>query len=116
MGLAPEDYEGELKAIDQSLNKLVKLGDLSSAKVRLKSAQEVGKVIPRVFEEVEAIGEDYGIFVASEMCDLGARFHFMQIKPDEEIELHLRLPPKILEEFRKKLSDLEVVKTQKRSE
>ena len=48
---------------------------------------------------IEQIGEDYGIIVASEMCDLGARLRFPAFMPEEPIDLHLRLPEKYLALF-----------------
>lgn len=106
----PSMHEDALKGIETALNSLVKLGELHSKKIRLKAPKEIGdELTQKLFASVEPLSELYGVFVASEMCGLGARLYFILIKTDEEVELHLRLPEKELKKFESALVKLGVV-------
>ncbi|MDB4562487.1 hypothetical protein N9113_02600 [Akkermansiaceae bacterium] len=103
-------HEDDLKVIGKSLDALVKLRELKSKRIQLKPAKEIGEEkLQKLFSNVEAVGLTYGIFMAREMCDLGARLSFFTIAEDQQLKLHLRLPEKEMKEFEAALFKLGVV-------
>lgn len=112
----PSMHEDDLKVIVESLDTLVKMGELKSKKVILKQTSEIGDLFSQIFTEVEKLGLTYGIFVAREMCDLGARLEFSIISTKEQIELHLRMPEKALVKFEAALLKLGVIAEKNKSE
>ncbi|MFC4994688.1 hypothetical protein [Rubritalea tangerina] len=104
----PSLYDADLKTINSTLNKMVSSKELSSRRIKLKPIDEVGdKLYQNLQEEVYKLAGKYGFYVASEMCDLGARLRFTIIETDKPLELHLRLPKSELDTF---VSRLEVLK------
>jgi len=99
---APEisKHRQAIESIENTLNLLVELGALREKKIIIKAPKEVGDdSFQKVLTSVKPISEDYGIFVASEMCGIGARLYFTVIKSVEPVELHVRLPEKELKVF-----------------
>ncbi|MDB4387540.1 hypothetical protein N9Z15_04975 [Akkermansiaceae bacterium] len=105
----PSMHEDDLKVIVDSLDTLVKIGELKSKKITLKQTEKVGDMFSEIWSEVEKLGLTYGIFMAREMCDLGARRSFSIITAEEQIVLHLRMPEKALVKFETSLLKLNVV-------
>jgi hypothetical protein len=96
----PSTYEKQLKGISDALNELVAAEELISMHITIKSpADAEQEELKAVADLIQQIGQDYGIFVTSEMCDFGARLRFMSMMPDKPIDLHLRLPAKDLKTF-----------------
>ena len=106
----PESHEDALRDIEKTLNLLVKLGELQEKKIHLKAPQELeNESLQKIIASIEPLSKVYGVFVASEMCGLGARLYFQMVKTDEQVELHLRLPEKELRDFEETLSKLGVI-------
>lgn len=103
----PSMHEEQLQAVNEALDDLVAAKELVSKRVTIISPvgakDEDMKAIAGV---IQLLGEEYGIFVASEMCDLGARLKFMVMMPDQPLELNLRLPDKYLKIFIDKASPI----------
>ena len=106
----PSMHEEALRDIENALNLLVKLGELHEKKITLKTPDEIGdESTQKIFESIEPLSKTYGVFVASEMCGLGAHLYFTTIKTDEQVELHLRLPQNELKTFENALFKLGVL-------
>lgn len=106
-GLDFSTYEEDLKGIDKALEELVAAGELESKTVLLNVDGETGlNKIDELIPTIGQIGSKYGFFVASEMCDLGAKLRFMTFDQDQPIKLHLRLPREELELMTKRLKEL----------
>lgn len=96
----PSIYEEQLKKVGDALDELVAAKELVSKRVTIQSpADAEQKELKAVADVIQLIGQEYGIFVASEMCDLGARLRFMIMMPDKPLDLHLRLPAQDLKTF-----------------
>lgn len=106
-GLDYSAFEVDLKGVDEALDELVAAGELESKTMQLRSAGELGE---EKFESLSAIVEDvasrYGFFVATEMCDLGARMRFMTVESDQTLRLHLRLPKGELDRVVERIAEL----------
>ncbi|MGD9420266.1 MAG: hypothetical protein Q7R22_015120 [Verrucomicrobiota bacterium JB025] len=110
----PSTHKVALKGIDEALDDLVAAGELVSTRIKIDPPSEANEEsYEGLFGVVERLSMEFGFFVAAEMCDLGARLRFIGIMPDEEFELHLRLPEKDLETFLTEVESLGLLKTKK---
>jgi len=109
-GLDFETHKEDLKNIERALDDLVSAGELESRMVEIRPTDELGdEKMEQFFQVVQEIATVYGIFVSSEMCDIGARMHFMTIEPNDPLRLHLRLPKDQLNRFIERLEELELI-------
>jgi hypothetical protein len=96
----PSTHEEALKRIDDALNQLVAAEVLISKEIELtRPPTKDAKDWQPIFEIVHRISDEYGYYVASDMCDLGGRRAFEILKSGDTFKLHLRLPKKALEDF-----------------
>jgi hypothetical protein len=104
-------HEKELKRIDHLLDSLVEAGELNAKRIDLIPINEESEdKYDILFKQVKTIGENYGMFVAAEMCDIGAKRRFIAQKPNEPLVLDLRLPSPEMALFLEEAKRLELLK------
>jgi len=102
-----EMHQSDLKSVEEALSTLTNAGELESKTVSIGEISEISEEKHELLNKwVIALGEKYGTYLASEMCDLGARHRFYKHdpsspsgRPDIPIFLHIRLPKEDLESF-----------------
>jgi hypothetical protein len=104
-------HEKELQKIDEILDSPVEVGELYAKRIDLIPLNGESKdKYDTLYKKVKTIGESYGMFVAAEMCDIGAKRRFIAQKPNEPVVLNLRLPKPQMELFMEEMKRLELLK------
>lgn len=97
----PDGVNPEIDRITKLLDYLVESGELVKKEVSVSfpDGEAESGAITGFLESLDPIAENYGIFVAREMCDFGARLRLMTVAPGQPLKLTLRLPKEELKEF-----------------